>query len=130
MKGLRKLWPVKNRARYTQGYWDELNREFIIHQNIAGFLFTLGMIGGFFIPVALTDSFQLWDIGIGFGLGIIVGLLYQFLVAVLKGISTCFPRWRDYSELAYGIRWRAQLGFYVVLLVFSLICLGGRIFSL
>ena len=127
MKLIRRLNPVRDSDRYTDAYWENVEKELRIHQGVAEGICVVGLILGLFLPLFVTGTYQGWDIGIGFGAMVVLPLTYQVVVCCGKGFRTTFQRWRDYSTMMHAIPWKAQfVWLYLPCLVLFAICIVGR----
>ena len=125
---IRRLSPVKDGRRFSDQYWEDVRSELKIHQGVAEFICVTGLIAGFFIPLTLTGTFQSWDIGIGFGLMVILPLSYQIGVCCFKGFRETYQRWADYSTMMYAIPWKTQIRWmYAPMILVFAVCVVGRI---
>jgi hypothetical protein len=128
LKLIRAMIPAFDESRFTDEYWQDVHCEFRRHQTIAQALSLLGFFAGFLLPFALTGTLQGWDIGIAFGMMIIVPFSYQLIICGIKGFPRTYFRWSDYSTMMYAIPWRVQFRWmYCPILGIALICIVGRV---
>jgi hypothetical protein len=126
LKLIRRLSPVRDESRFTDSYWDDVYRELRWYQVIAEVLCVAGLMIGFFLPMAVTGAFHGWDIGIGFGLMVLLPCAYLLVVCAAKGFKRTYSRWADYSTMMYAIPWKSQQLVYCTVLAIGFICLVGR----
>jgi hypothetical protein len=127
---LRRRFPGTDTARFTDHYWQELQRTCPFHIAMGQFLFPFGMIVGVFFFPALKGGLTGWDLGVGFGSGIAVAFGYQLAVCAVKGFGDTFRKMADYSTMMHGIPWSVQFKIgYLPFLLCGLICAVGRLLT-
>jgi hypothetical protein len=127
---LRRWFPVRDAARYTDAYWQDVKKECGLHIALGQLLFPIGLIAGIFLFPTIKGGFTAWDLGVGFGAGVALAFGYQLLVCAVKGFASAFEKMADYSTMMYGIPWHAQFrGFYVPCLFVGIVCAIGRVLT-
>lgn len=126
MQLFRRIAPIRDATRFTNEYWEVLKSEFRFHKRIAEIACIAGLIGGLFLPFAVTGNIQSWDIGFGFAMMAALPLGYVLTICSLMGFEETYQRWSDFSTMEYAIPWKVQLCVYLAIIALGLACLVGR----
>lgn len=124
MRGLGRLMPVEYASAVSDEQYQLLKQRNRWIEGISQALCLLGIVGGIFLPMAVRGrsvEFTGWDIGVQFGLGVALPVIYILLATV----SQSRERLREFLvfySLKYGVDARRLFLFgYTPIILFGFV---------
>jgi len=124
MRGVGRLMPVDYADAVSDEQYQLLKQRNRWLDRISQALCLLGIVGGVFLPLLLRGrpvEFTGWDVGIQFGLGVVLPVVYVVVVAGLQGRQR-LREFLVFYSLKYGIDARKLFLFgYTPIMILGLV---------